>query len=164
MPPQPEGVWKAAYGGGAGRESKGPDRYRRALYTYWKRTAPYPSLLTFDAPTRDACNIRRIPTNTPLQPLVTLNDPVYLECAQKIAEDLFVANADKIRQKISETYQVITQDTASEKTLNVLQRTYDDLVETYQTTSYGDLAATPEQAALVNVASIMLNIDKTITK
>ena len=86
MPPQPEGIWLSPYDGGKWKESEGEDRYRRGLYTYWKRTAPYPSMTTFDAPSREFCQSRRIRTNTPLQALVTMNDPVYLESAQRLAE------------------------------------------------------------------------------
>ena len=76
MPPQPEGVWQTVYNGARWQESKGEDRYRRGVYTYLKRTSPYPSFLTFDAGSREVCMIRRTATNTPLQALITLNDPV----------------------------------------------------------------------------------------
>src|SRR5262249_49538986 len=65
--------------------SKGEDRYRRGLYTFWRRTVPYPSMATFDAPSREICTVRRVRTNTPLQAFVTLNDPVYVESAQALA-------------------------------------------------------------------------------
>ena len=85
-PPQPDGLWRAAFNGErTWPTSKGEDRYRRGLYTFWRRTVPYPSMATFDAPSREICTIRRLPTNTPLQALVTLNDPVYLEMAQALA-------------------------------------------------------------------------------
>src|SRR5262249_51393248 len=64
---------------------KGEDRYRRGLYTFWRRTVPYPSMATFDAPSREICTVRRVRTNTPLQAFVTLNDPVYVEAAQALA-------------------------------------------------------------------------------
>ena len=65
--------------------SAGEDRYRRGLYTFWRRTVPYPSMATFDAPSREICTVRRVRTNTPLQAFVTLNDPVYVEAAQALA-------------------------------------------------------------------------------
>lgn len=68
--------------------SPGEDRYRRALYTEVRRTSPYPSMATFDAPNREVCTVRRTRTNTPLQALVTLNDPVYVEAAQAVARRL----------------------------------------------------------------------------
>ena len=76
----------AAFGGGTDwQTSPGEDRYRRALYTTWRRSNPYPSMATFDAPNREVCTVRRTRTNTPLQALVTLNDPVYVEAAQALA-------------------------------------------------------------------------------
>ena len=88
-PPQPDGLWKAAFNGERSYPtSTGEDRYRRGLYTFWRRTVPYPSMQTFDAPSREFCTVRRIPTNTPLQALVTLNDPAYLEMAVGLAKRL----------------------------------------------------------------------------
>jgi hypothetical protein len=85
-PYQPPGLWRAAFNGErTWPTSSGPDRYRRGLYTFWRRTVPYPSMATFDAPSREVCTVRRPRTNTPLQALVTLNDPVYVEAAQALA-------------------------------------------------------------------------------
>jgi hypothetical protein len=85
-PPQPPGLWQAAFNGErTWATSKGEDRYRRGLYTFWRRTVPYPSMATFDATSRETCTVRRIRTNTPLQAFVTLNDPVYVEAAQALA-------------------------------------------------------------------------------
>ena len=85
MPPQPEGIWEHPYLGNLWKESKNEDKYRRGIYTYLKRTSPYPSLMTFDAGSREVCLVRRSPSNTPLQALVTMNDPVYLEAAFNLA-------------------------------------------------------------------------------
>src|SRR5205085_7366423 len=85
-PPQPSGLWQAAFNGQrTWTTSQGEDRHRRGLYTFWRRTIPYPSMTTFDAPSREICVVRRIRTNTPLQAFVTLNDPVYVEIAQALA-------------------------------------------------------------------------------
>jgi hypothetical protein len=85
-PPQPPGLWQAAFNGErTWATSTGEDRYRRGLYTFWRRTIPYPSMATFDAPSRETCSVRRIRTNTPLQAFVTMNDPVYVECSQALA-------------------------------------------------------------------------------
>lgn len=86
MPWQPEGVWQVVYSSKQWETSPGEDRYRRALYTLWRRTSPYPSMTTFDAPSGETCTIRRIHTNTPLQALVTLNDPTLMEAAQHLAD------------------------------------------------------------------------------
>jgi mono/diheme cytochrome c family protein len=85
FPPQPDGVWTVIYSGSTWNTSGGEDRHRRGLYTYWRRTVPYPSMATFDAPSREVCVSRRSRTNTPLQALVTLNDPAFVECAQGLA-------------------------------------------------------------------------------
>jgi hypothetical protein len=85
MPPQPAGLWRSIYNTKTWVDAEGEDRYRRGLYTYLKRTTPYPSFTTFDAGSGEICQVRRIRTNTPLQALVTLNDPVYLEAAAALA-------------------------------------------------------------------------------
>lgn len=91
MPPQPAGLWRSTYSSKTWVESEGEDRFRRGLYTYLKRTTPYPSMTTFDAGSGEVCQIRRIRTNTPLQALVTLNDPVYLEAAAGLAQRMIGA-------------------------------------------------------------------------
>ncbi|MDA0934681.1 MAG: DUF1553 domain-containing protein, partial [Planctomycetota bacterium] len=86
FPYQPDGLWQAAFNGQrTWRTSEGRDRHRRALYTFYRRSSPYPSMTAFDAPTREICTPRRIRTNTPLQAFVTLNDPVFVEAAQGLA-------------------------------------------------------------------------------
>ncbi len=85
MPWQPDGVWLVVYNGESWVTSKGDDRYRRALYTFMRRTAAYPSMMNFDAPNGETCTIRRIRTNTPLQALTAMNDPAFMEAAQKLA-------------------------------------------------------------------------------
>ena len=85
-PPQPNVGLSAAFGSGIDwKTSEGEDRYRRAIYTTWRRSNPYPSMATFDAPNREVCTLRRPRTNTPLQALVTLNDPVFVEVSQALA-------------------------------------------------------------------------------
>ncbi len=86
-PPRPSQGLSAAFGSSLDwKNSEGEDRYRRALYVEWRRTSPYPSMATFDAPNREVCALRRPRSNTPLQALVTLNDPVYIEAAQALAK------------------------------------------------------------------------------
>jgi hypothetical protein len=100
-PPQPKMGVTAAFGATVDWEnSTGEDRYRRGLYTTWRRSNPYPSMTTFDAPSREVCTVRRERSNTPLQALVTLNDPVYLEAAQSLARRIAAGEgtpADKLR-------------------------------------------------------------------
>ena len=94
MPPQPAGIWNSVYNDSKWIDATGPDRYRRAIYTFMKRTAGYPSSLIFDASDRDTSLPRRIATNTPLQALVTLNDPVYEEAAQALARRVIKDTAE----------------------------------------------------------------------
>lgn len=90
-PPQPPGLWRAAFNGERSYEtSPGEDRVRRAIYTVWRRSIPHPALATFDAPSRETCAIRRVRTNTPLQAFVTLNDPAFVECAQAFARRMLL--------------------------------------------------------------------------
>lgn len=161
-PPQPDRV--SSYGNSKWENATGPDRYRRALYTFWKRTLPYPSMITFDASAREVCNVRRIPTNTPLQPLVTLNDPVYLECAQQLARRLSDHPEAGLREKFAYGHLLATQREITDRGLDVLESLYRDLVEQYRTTSFANVAESAEGAALVNVASVLLNADTALTK
>ena len=84
MPPQPGGVWRQLYSGARWTDATGDDRYRRALYTFWRRTSPHPAMMVFDAQSREACVLRRQRTNTPLQALVLWNDPQFHEPAKAL--------------------------------------------------------------------------------
>lgn len=97
MPPQPDGLWRSTYNGQKWINAEGEDRFRRALYTYLKRTTPYPSFTTFDSGSGEVCQIRRIRTNTPLQALVSLNDPVNLEAAGALALQMQAAGTDGVQ-------------------------------------------------------------------
>ncbi len=88
FPYQPEGVWDRPYNNDKWVMSEGEDRYRRSIYTFIRRTSPYPSLINFDAPSREFCTVRRIRTNTPLQALTTLNDPAFFEAVQALARSM----------------------------------------------------------------------------
>ncbi len=101
-PPQPPDLWRAAFNGQrTWATSAGEDRYRRGLYTYWRRTVPYPSMAAFDAPSREICTLRRISTNTPLQAFVTLNDPVYVEAAQGLARRIVASAGPGVEERCS---------------------------------------------------------------
>jgi hypothetical protein len=98
-PPQPALGLTAAFGGSLDwKTSEGEDRYRRAIYTEWRRTSPYPSMAAFDAPNREVCALRRPRSNTPLQALVTLNDPVYVEAAEALGRRLADAPGSKAQK------------------------------------------------------------------
>ena len=99
-PPQPKSGLSAAFSNSTDWEpSKGEDRWRRGLYTFWRRSVPYPSMATFDAPDSFVCTVKRIPTNTPLQALVTMNDPVYVECCQNLARKIVAEGGASTRER-----------------------------------------------------------------
>ena len=85
FPPQPDGIWDNPYSDAKWVISEGEDRYRRGLYTFIRRTSPYPSFMTFDAVSREFCTVRRVRTNTPLQALTMLNDEAFFEAARALA-------------------------------------------------------------------------------
>lgn len=118
MPWQPDGVWQVVYNGDAWRTSKGEDRYRRALYTFMRRTSAYPAMTNFDAPTGETCTIRRIRTNTPLQALTTLNDPAFMEAAQKLAQR---ARAESPRDPLRRLFELVLVRPPSPAELQRLQ-------------------------------------------
>lgn len=169
MPPQPDGIWQSPYNGESWVPSQGEDRYRRALYTYWKRTAPYPSMVTFDSPSREFCQVRRLRTNTPLQALVTLNDPVYVEAAQQVA-CYMLAHGQTPEQRIQAAFRRIMLRDLAPKRVAILARLYRTTENHYR--QHPDEAqkllartdATPQEAALTVTANTMLNLDEVITK
>lgn len=166
MPPQPEGIWQSVYSDAKWVTAQDKNRYRRAIYTYWKRTSGYPSMMIFDAPSREVCTARRIATNTPLQALVTLNDEAYVESAAGLAARMSAEGGDTASNRIAWAYR---EATGKSPTAN----TRDDLIDLYQTARAAftsdpaaakQVATTPEQAALVVVASAILNLDEVLTK
>jgi len=164
-PPQPDGVWRSVYSGQKWKTSEGEDRYRRAIYTYSKRTSGYPAFLTFDAPTRDLCSARRIATNTPLQALVTLNDPAHMEFAQALAKRMLQAGPT-LPAQLGHGYQSLTLAEATPAILKTLTGLYLDVLADYQShpAESVKLAATPEEAALVLVANTLLNSDLALNR
>ena len=170
MPPQPEGVWQTVYSGEKWVESEGEDKYRRAVYTYLKRTSPYPSFLTFDSGSREVCTIRRTVTNTPLQALTTLNDPVYVEAAYNLAKSM--KTAKDLDKSISNGYKKATQATIRVETLEVLKELYvsslvafeNDPTATKEFLHFNDTESSAELAALTVVANAIMNLDEFLTK
>lgn len=170
MPPQPDGIWQSPYSGDKWVTSEGENRYRRSLYTYWKRTAPYPSMITFDAPSREFCQSRRLITNTPLQALVTLNDPVYLEAAASLATTMQQRGRTP-EQQLMAGYHLLTHKTIGKQSLHVLLKTYNEALATYQRTPsqadsllrYGRRPSA-QRAALTVAANVLLNMDQVLVK
>src|SRR6202000_14913 len=88
-------------------QSHGRDLYRRTIYTFWKRTSPPPTLATFDAPDRETCTVRRARTNTPLQALVLMNDPTYVEASRKLAERMMLEGGKTAEERIALAYRLV---------------------------------------------------------
>jgi hypothetical protein len=164
-PPQPDGIWRSVYSGQKWKTSTGPDRYRRAIYTYRKRTSGYPAFLTFDAPTGDVCTPRRIATNTPLQALATLNDPAHIEFAQALAKRMTGHHAE-LREQLAHGWRLVTLREPDSAALGTLTRLHDDTLAEI-TTEPGDSAKLdpdPSKAALVLVANTILNSDAALNR
>lgn len=125
-PFQPDGVWQIIYSSENWETSTGEDQHRRALYTYWRRTSPYPSMITFDSPSREFCVARRISTNTPLQALVTLNDPVYFEAARALAKRMLKENDEQVENQIKRGYKIALAKGPDHTTYNYLLDLYND--------------------------------------
>lgn len=165
FPPQPEGVWNSVYSGATWKTSEGPDRYRRAIYTYNKRTAGYPAFLTFDGSSRDVCLPRRLTTNTPLQALVTLNDPAHIEFARAFAKRMAEAGPDPAA-RLARGYRLITLRDAPPDIVSTLVQLHADARGEYEKTPAESvkIAPTPDEAALVLVANTLLNSDLALNR
>jgi hypothetical protein len=164
-PPQPAGIWNSIYSGRKWLESTGEDRFRRGVYTYQKRTSGYPGFLTFDAPSRDLCSARRIASNTPLQALVTLNDPAHIEAAQGFAKRM-QAHSPDLAAQLSFGIMLCTQQLASPTMLGELMKLHAEATAEYENSpsETSKLADSPAAAALVLTANTILNLDSALTR
>ncbi len=165
FPPQPDGIWRGVYSKATWETSKGENRYRRAIYTYNKRTAGYPAFLTFDGSSRDVCLARRVPTNTPLQALVTLNDPAYIEFAGAFAKRMADAGPD-LRSRLNLGYRMLTLRDASAGVLDTLTSLHQDALAEYRKKpdEAAKIASNPDEAAMVLVANTLLNSDPALNR
>ncbi|MCU1326427.1 MAG: hypothetical protein JWN34_1797 [Bryobacterales bacterium] len=175
-PWQPPDLYKgivvaASYPGTTWPESKGDDLYRRSLYTFWKRTVPHPVMNVFDAPDREVCIVRRASTNTPLQALTLLNDPIFIEAARKLAERAIHGGG------LGYAFQLATGRTPDPRELRALQVSLEEMRAAFRKDEAGAKAliavgAAPadasipavELAAWTAVTNIILNMDEVITK
>jgi len=177
-PPRPQLGLKAAFGGSTDwTTSNGEDKFRRGLYTQWRRSLPYPSMATFDAPNRNVCTIRRGRTNTPLQALVTLNDPVYIETAQSLARRIIAEGGDSIESQATYGFRLVLArppHTAERARIITL---YERVAKQYgdDPRSAKDIATMPlgpltegvdvvAAAAWTVVSNVLLNLDETLAK
>ncbi|HRK21428.1 MAG TPA: DUF1549 and DUF1553 domain-containing protein, partial [Fimbriimonadaceae bacterium] len=164
FPHQPDGIWNSPYNGERWNVSQGEDRYRRGLYTFWKRTSPYPSFMALDAPSREVCSARRERTNTPLQALALLNDAAYVEAAKALAKR--VSATPDTTQRVTKMFRLATgrRPTAAER--GRLAKLAQDLQAKFAKDPEGAkaFAGTPEEAAWTMVAMTVMNLDEAITK
>jgi Protein of unknown function (DUF1553)/Protein of unknown function (DUF1549)/Planctomycete cytochrome C len=177
-PPQPALNLKAAFN--ANIEwvaSKGDDRLRRALYTQWRRYTPYPSMSAFDAPDRNVCTVSRPRTNTPLQALVTLNDPCFVETAQGLARRMVKEGGTTVASRVSYGFRLCVirppSETEIQRLVVLVAQTRGDYAnkraEALQiaTDPLGPLPPNMDPvdlAAYTVVANVLLNLDETLAK
>ena len=172
MPFQPDGIWRSPYSGERWNLSEGEDQYRRAVYTYWKRTAPYPTMINFDGGAREVCITRRIRTNTPLQALNTLNDSTFLVMARNFAYRMNDAGGSEIKTRLMKGYEAMLYKPITESKLNVLVELYHQSLYKFKKDKEAvcemigvmDDHNKPETAAMVVVANAMLNLDEWVNK
>lgn len=181
-PYQPAGIWEETTGGGGGStasyvQSTGEDLYRKSLYTFWKRTVPPPSMMTFDASARDICTVKRQETNTPLQALVLLNDPQVIEASRALALDALSNNKQSVPEQIKYIFQRATSRLPNEIELASLSKYYDEMLaqvkeQEVKPEDYLMIGAfeIPESiskeklAALALTSHTILNLDETISR
>ena len=176
MPPQPDGVWQVVYSGDKWQTSAGEDKYRRGLYTFWRRTSPYPSMISFDAPSREFCVVRRTRSNTPLQALTLMNDPVYVECAQALAQRMLREGGAKPEERAAFGLRVCLAREArpaevkklaalAEKEQVRYQAEPEAAVKLLKFAGAADKTTSPaELAAWTVVANVLLNLDEFVMK
>jgi len=182
LPYQPKGLWEElAFGDGYSaqtyEQSHGKDLYRRGMYTFWKRTAPPASLATFDAPDREKCTGRRALTNTPLQALVLLNDPTYVEAARALAQRTLLYGGTDEKSRLNFAFRLATARKPSGKETGVLRKLLETELKSFgqnpqsatkllgvgESTRDKRLSSV-ELAAWTTVASVILNLDETVTR
>lgn len=172
-PYQPEGLWKI--NGAAYEEDKGDKLYRRSMYTIWKRSVPHPTIATFDAPERSFCSVRRQQTNTPLQALVLMNDPTYVEASRVLGYQML--NYADPNLAIADTFKKLTGRTINDKELKLLADLRLEEYENFSTNKQKKLGwlntgefriSRPKDEAMVAanavIASTIINSDAAITK
>lgn len=178
-PYQPPGLWNEVSINTNLRfqQDAGEKLFRRSMYTYWKRSAPPPSMALFDAPTRDKCQLRRSLTNTPMQALVTLNDVQFVEAARMLAQRTIHEGGDSVPEQLTYAYRLATSVQPTPGTLQVLQQIYDEELKVFQAeperakqllangeTKRDETIDVNQHAAMTIIASMILNLDETLTK
>jgi Protein of unknown function (DUF1553)/Protein of unknown function (DUF1549)/Planctomycete cytochrome C len=177
MPPQPDGVWQVVYSDDRWLTSAGDDRYRRGLYTFWRRTSPYPSAMALDATSRETCTIRRIATNTPVAAFALLNDPVYIEAAQALARRIVAHDAADTAARMTFAFRQVLARQPAANELERLTALFESERQHYQAdaeaatkiaaneSNEDDESHNPaELAAWTVLSNVLLNLDETLNK
>jgi hypothetical protein len=177
MPPQPEGVWQVVYSDARWMTSPGEDRYRRGIYTFWRRTSPYPSAMALDATSRETCTVRRITTNTPIAAFALLNDPVYVEAAQALAQRIVEHPNSDANERATYAFRRVFARPPDEEEIKRLVALFDSERQYYEKHADAALALisreakapdptfnAAELAAWTVVSNVLLNLDETLTK
>ena len=175
MPFQPSGIWASPYDGRKWEQSKGEDQYRRAVYTYWKRSSPYPSMVNFDGAAREVCLSRRIKTNTPLQALTLLNDSTYWDLSVKFAQKTLSNGKIDLNTQIGLAYKKATGKDIDNGKRIILKKLYVESLNKIKNRqaegSINKLLADSSKngemislAAMSVVTNAILNLDEVITK
>jgi hypothetical protein len=172
MPYQPDGIWDVPYSSDKWIPSTGEDRYRRSLYTFIRRSAPYPSLMTFDAPSREFCTVRRVRTDTPLQALTTLNDPFFVDAARALARRMKSEGGADDSAWIRYGFRLVTSRPPTPAELagtlayqrEQAARFGANLNAAGAMLGMKDGVPDPELAALTLTANVLLNLDEALTK
>jgi hypothetical protein len=158
-------------------QDHGADLYRRTMYTFWKRSVPPPNLNTLDAPSREVCTVRRERTNTPLQALVLLNDPTFVEAARNLAEKTMLHGGDQPRDRVDYAFERVAARTPNERETAILLAEFDkqrasfaeepdaavDLLQVGESQRNDELDAV-DHAAWTSVALLILNLDEAVTR
>ena len=178
-PYMPEGVWDetSRYGNLRGYKNDTDDGlYRRGMYTIWKRTAASPSMMLFDAPSREVCTVRRSRTNTPLQALVLLNEVTFVEAARKLAERMMTGGTS-IEERLAHGFRLATARNPTTQEMEVLRGGFEDDFKRFESSpedadrllGFGNSQAEKtfdrsELAAYTLAANVILNLDEVITR
>ena len=178
-PYQPANIWNevSLNGGLRYKRDSGDNLYRRSIYTYWKRSAPMPNMLIFDAPTREKCMIQRPVTNTPLQALVVLNDPQFVEAARAFAQKIIIKGGKDDISRINYGFKIVLSRDATEEELSVIKNVLKNQITSFgsdkekakQFLSVGEFKRDEsldlvEHASWSVIAQILLNMDETLTR
>jgi mono/diheme cytochrome c family protein len=166
FPYQPAGVWDVPYSGDKWIESKGEDRHRRGIYTFARRSAMYPSMVNFDATSREVCTVRRIRTNTPLQALTGLNDPAYFEAAQALARRIAAEGGASMPDRIRYGFRIVTSRAPGPAELDRMSSWIEQEAAYFKTheAEARKLADSPDSAAWTMFSNVLLNLDEAVTK